>query len=152
MRRPTPGWTWGSHPFVPGLAGGTMNTHKGSRRKPFWIIYASFLVAALALSSKPAAAQTCEKLSGLKLANTTITSAQSVAAGEFPPPSGPAAPYKELPAFCRVTGVIRPTTDSEIKFEVWMPSSGWNGKFQGIGNGGVVGWALYCRGAGGARG
>jgi feruloyl esterase len=97
------------------------------------------LLAAVTFSSKPVAAQSCEKLSDLKLANTTITSAQTVGAAGFAPASGSAAPFKEVPAFCRVTGVIRPTADSDIKFEVWMPKSGWNGKFQGIGNGGFAG-------------
>jgi feruloyl esterase len=97
------------------------------------------LFAAVAFSAKPVDAQSCEKLGDLKLANTTITAAQPIAAGAFTPPAGPAAPFKELPAFCRVIGVIKPTSDSDIKFEVWMPASGWNGKFQGIGNGGFAG-------------
>ncbi len=97
------------------------------------------LFAGVAFSAKPVDAQSCEKLSDLKLANTTITAAQPIAAGAFTPPAGPAAPFKELPAFCRVIGVIKPTSDSDIKFEVWMPVSGWNGKFQGIGNGGFAG-------------
>lgn len=97
------------------------------------------LFAGVAFSAKPVGAQSCEKLSDLKLANTTITAAQPIAAGAFTPPAGPAAPFKELPAFCRVIGVIKPTSDSDIKFEVWMPASGWNGKFQGIGNGGFAG-------------
>jgi hypothetical protein len=101
------------------------------------------LLAAIAFASREAGAQTCEKLSGLKLANTTITSAQSVSPGAFTPATGSPAPFKELPAFCRVTGVIKPTPDSEIKFEVWMPSAGWNGKFQGIGNGGFAGYIAY---------
>jgi Tannase and feruloyl esterase len=116
-----------------------MNTREASQRKPFLITFSVLLLAALAFSSTPAVAQTCEKLANLKLANTTITAAQSVAAGAFTPPTGSAAPFKELPAFCRVTGVIKPTTDSDIRFEVWMPSTGWNGKFQGIGNGGFAG-------------
>ncbi len=116
-----------------------MSTYEVPRRKPFWITYSVLLLAALSVSARSVAGQTCEKLADLKLANTTITAAQSVAAAGFTPPSGPAAPYKELPAFCRVAGVIKPTTDSEIKFEVWMPGSGWNGKFQGIGNGGFAG-------------
>lgn len=106
------------------------------------LLYAWSLVViciAMSFGATPAAAQTCEKLSDLKLANTTITSAQSVGAGAFTPATGSAAPFKELPAFCRVTGVIKPSSDSDIKFEVWMPSSGWNGKFQGIGNGGFAG-------------
>ncbi|HKQ79733.1 MAG TPA: hypothetical protein VJ810_38925, partial [Blastocatellia bacterium] len=79
-------------------------------------------------------AATCEGLAELKLPITTITTAQSVAPGAFTPPTGSATPYKELPAFCRVAGVIKPTSDSEIKFEIWMPSANWNGKFHGIGN------------------
>lgn len=90
------------------------------------------------------AAATCESLAGLKLPDTTIVAAQTVGAGAFAPPSGSAAPYKEVPAFCRVTGVIKPTADSEIKFEVWMPSASWNGKFHGIGNGGFAGSITYA--------
>src|SRR5262245_41364611 len=105
-------------------------------RKPLLRSFACcliLLVAALAFGSVSAA--TCEGLSELKLPDTTITAAQSVAKGAFTPPTGSAAQYQDLPAFCRVTGVIKPTTDSEIKFEVWLPSENWNGKFQGIGNG-----------------
>jgi feruloyl esterase len=129
-----------------------MNTREASRRKLFCNALSAVLLAALTLSSSVASAQTCEKLADLKLANTTITVAQTVAAGAFTPTTGPAAPYKELPAFCRVTGVIKPTTDSEIKFEVWMPSSGWNGRFHGIGNGGFAGSISYGGPAGGLSG
>ncbi|MFL6274734.1 MAG: tannase/feruloyl esterase family alpha/beta hydrolase [Blastocatellia bacterium] len=118
-----------------------MNTERASRQKVS-LIALSFLLLA-AFSSKPVTAQTCERLSDLKLTNTTITSAQSVAAGSFTPPTGTAAPYKELPAFCRVAGTIKPTSDSDIKFEVWMPTAGWNSKFQGIGNGGFAGSISY---------
>src|SRR5215471_19122939 len=93
------------------------------------------LLAVLGFGARPAAAQNCERLTDLTLPHTTITAAQSVAAGSFG--TGPA--FKELPAFCRVAGVIKPTSDSEIKFEVWMPASGWNGKFEGVGNGGFAG-------------
>ena len=118
-----------------------MNTHQSLRRMLTTVFSMTLLFAALAFGSRPAAAQSCEKLAELKLANTTIT-AQSVAPGAFTRSPG-TAPYKELSAFCRVTGVIKPTADSEIKFEVWMPSSGWNGKFQGIGNGGFAGSISY---------
>ena len=116
-----------------------MNTYEPTGRRRLSLTFAFLLLGVLALSSRPAAAQTCEKLADLKLANTTITSAQTVSAGAFTPPTGPATAFKELPAFCRVTGVIKPTTDSEITFEVWMPGTRWNGKFQGIGNGGFAG-------------
>ena len=50
-----------------------------------------------------------------------------------------------LPAFCRVEATARPTSDSEIKFEVWIPPvEAWNGKFQGVGNGGYQGSISYA--------
>ncbi|MEO6726929.1 MAG: tannase/feruloyl esterase family alpha/beta hydrolase, partial [Blastocatellia bacterium] len=118
-----------------------MTTNEASQRKLFWKSFSILLLSMLAFGSGPAAAATCEGLADLKLPNTTITAAQSVASGAFTPTAGAGATalYKELPAFCRVTGVIKPASDSEIKFEVWMPSAGWNGKFQGIGNGGFAG-------------
>jgi feruloyl esterase len=53
--------------------------------------------------------------------------------------SGPASPYADLPAFCRVTAILMPSSDSAIKMEMWMPASGWNGKFVVPGNGGFAG-------------
>ena len=63
------------------------------------------------------------------------------AAAAFAPPAGRGGrgggnAFADLPAFCRVAATLRPTTESDIKIEVWLPMSGWNGKFQAIGNGG----------------
>lgn len=44
-----------------------------------------------------------------------------------------------MPAFCRVAGIARPTSDSEIRFELWLPVMGWNGKYEQVGNGGFAG-------------
>src|SRR5262245_66425235 len=104
-----------------------MNNSKTSLRGFCWQWLVVLPLTALAFGSVSAA--TCEGLAELKLPNTTITAAQTVAIGAFTPPTGSAAPYKELPSFCRVAGVIKPTNDSDIKFEVWMPSANWNGKF-----------------------
>ena len=38
---------------------------------------------------------------------------------------------------------LTPTPDSEIRIEVWMPTSGWNGKLQAVGNGGWAGVISY---------
>ena len=95
------------------------------------------LSAFLLTSALAAAAATCEDLAKLTLPATTISTAQSVAAGPFTPPKSQT--IADLPAFCRVAGVIKPAADSDIQFEVWMPSSGWNGKLQGVGNGGFAG-------------
>ena len=98
--------------------------------------FAIGLAAALLGCASLPGATTCESLATLKLASTTVTAAV-VPAGTFTAPEGP--PVRDLPAFCRVSGVIKPTPDSDIRFEVWMPVSGWTGKFQGIGNGGFAG-------------
>ena len=119
-----------------------MNHHATSRHAISWLWLAAAALTLLATKSSFAAA-TCEGLANLKLPNTTITTAQTVAAGAFTPASGSATPYKDVPAFCRVAGVIKPTSDSEIKFEVWLPSANWNGKFHGIGNGGFAGSISY---------
>src|SRR5262249_43220580 len=91
--------------------------------------------------------------------DTTITLAQLVEAGAFVPPTAPTPPqptrgdtpalapgppiYRELPAFCRVAATLRPSSDSDIKIEVWMPATGWNGKFLAVGNGGWAGNISY---------
>lgn len=89
--------------------------------------------------------QPCTTLAGLSLRETTIIQATLVPLGSFTPPTdltGNTTPIN-LPAFCRVEGIIRTSTDSAIKFEVWMPLSGWNGKFQDVGNGGFAGMIVY---------
>src|SRR5215204_5303116 len=41
---------------------------------------------------------------------------------------------------CRVSITLRPSADSEIKSEVWLPAAVmWNGKFLMVGGGGFVG-------------
>ena len=88
-----------------------------------------------------AAAVTCESLVSLKLTNTTITAAQSIPAGTYTAPDGQV--FTNMPAFCRVAATLTPTGDSEIGIEVWMPGSTWNGRFQGVGNGGFAGAIAY---------
>ncbi len=98
-----------------------------------------------------AGTRSCESLASLTLPGTTITFATAVDAGAFtPPPVGGTAPrpaavqaFRNLPAFCRVAAALKPSSDSDIKIEVWMPASGWNGKFQGVGNGGWAGSISY---------
>jgi feruloyl esterase len=78
----------------------------------------------------PAFAGTCESMTSVKLDTLTVTLARRVELGAE-------ARYPKLGAFCRVAGTLRPTSDSEIKFEVWMPvGQAWNGKYLGTGNGG----------------
>ena len=102
------------------------------------LITIALIVAAAALNGRAA---DCASLSSTSLPNTTITTAQSVPAGSFTPPYGRS--LDKLPAFCRLAGVIRPSSDSDIRFEVWLPASDWNGKFLGAGNGGFAGSINY---------
>jgi Tannase and feruloyl esterase len=98
------------------------------------------------LFAVPSLAASCDGLAALALENTTITTAQLVRAGQFTAPGGAgrgANPYRDLPEFCRVALTIKPTSDSDIKVEVWLPAQGWNGKFQAVGNGGWAGSISY---------
>lgn len=79
----------------------------------------------------------CAGLAKLRLPAATIAVAEEVTAGVS---NG----QKNLPPFCRVAGMLRPSSDSEIRFETWMPLAAWNSKFQGIGNGGFAGSITYA--------
>src|SRR5262245_11850455 len=123
-------------------------------------IRATFVLCVLtAFAAAPAwAASTCDSLTSLKLKDGTITSAQVVAAGQFAAPGERqgggrgASPYKTLPEFCRVAATLTPSSDSDIKVEVWLPITGWNGKFQAVGNGGWAGVISYSALADAVRG
>jgi feruloyl esterase len=123
------------------------------------ITFAGVLLLAAFFHTTPvrteaAGTASCESLASLALPNAKIDTAQSVAPGTFSPPSanrggngrGAAAAllYSRLPAFCRVSATLTPSSDSDIKVEVWLPTSGWNGKFQAVGNGGWAGVISYA--------
>jgi feruloyl esterase len=99
------------------------------------------------LHAAPARAATCEELASLALPDTAITRAESVTSGTFAQPGRGRGAIGDLPAFCRVAATLRPSADSSIRMEVWLPtasgSAGWNGKFMGVGNGGLAGTISY---------
>ena len=114
-------------------------------------------VAVLAcLPARSAFAASCDSLAKLALKDTTITKAEVVAAGTFEAPGGQPGrggnPYKALGEFCRVAATLTPTSDSDIKIEIWLPApraegapgnTAWNGKYQAVGNGGWAGVISY---------
>ena len=118
-------------------------------------VFASVSVASLVFSTlvvapvTMTAATSCESLTALTLPNTTVDLAQTTPAGGFTQPGargggrgGDAA--STLPAFCRVAATVKPSSDSDIKIEVWLPAAGWNGKLLAVGNGafnGAIGYA-----------
>ncbi len=108
------------------------------------------ILAVLAWGTASAASDNCALLANLKLPHTAIMAAEIVPAGAFVPAkpfslAGPAQQpsYKGLPPFCRVTAEVSPVPDSLIRFELWLPESGWNGKFLAVGNGGYSGELWY---------
>ena len=94
------------------------------RRSTLWF--------AAVLLSTSAYGESCEQLEKLSLPDTTIDSS-SAGPGEFKDPAAPWLQPLALPPHCRVRGTIRPTADSDIRFEVWLPLEKWNGKLQGNG-------------------
>lgn len=109
-------------------------------------------VATGALAAAAPAQAACEDLLSLDVGNGRVTSATLVAPGSFAEPRGPGAPpgvgaanYADVPAFCRVQVTLTPTPDSDIKSEIWLPASGWNGKYVGIGNGIWAGQISYSQ-------
>jgi feruloyl esterase len=107
------------------------------------------LVLTLLVLSTAAWAAGCESVKDLKLPNTTITRAETVAPGAFQPAQGRGGkgpnPYQNLPAFCRVAATLTPSSDSDIKIEVWMPTgANWNASLQSVGNGAWAGSISYA--------
>lgn len=86
------------------------------------------------------AQQACVDLMDLELPYTAIMSAAKVPEGPIPQPAvfGNTEPGM-APERCEVQAVTRPSKDSEIRIELWLPVSGWNGKYLQIGNGGWAG-------------
>jgi feruloyl esterase len=121
---------------------------RAGRHKYFWI--ALLCAVAIPATSKPTLARSCEDLASVKLPNAAIAAASVVGAGQFAVPRGQGADMQgpfgrdaqsaQLPAFCRVQITVQPA----IKVEVWMPTSGWNHKFEAVGNGGKAGSISYA--------
>lgn len=81
------------------------------------------------IDNAPIAAHDCSALDKLRLVNATVGSATGVTEG---------ATY-----YCRVAGVARPTADSYVNFEIWLPPpSKWNGKIFASSGGTALGGIL----------
>ncbi len=113
----------------------------------------------------PFAGTPCESLKSLRIPDTTIQTAEFIdtewreptrggrggdpgmraLTAETPQGRGGGGrpPLSVKGPFCRVVGVVEPA----IQFEVWLPpaegNKKWNGKFNGVGNGGLAGSINY---------
>ena len=96
--------------------------------------------AAVLFVASYAMGASCESLSSLSIPHTTIV-AESVAAGAFTPAApaggkggkakGGGNAFADLPAFCRVQVTSKPSADSDIKIEYWLPVSRMEREFRG---------------------
>lgn len=111
------------------------------------VVFRGGVVMFLLAAARLAAADTCTDLTRLAMPQATVDRATLVPSGTFDGPDlNP--PFttvnrQALPEFCRVEATARPTSDSEIRIEAWLPVSGWNGRFAGVGNGGWGGAIYY---------
>src|SRR5258705_7393993 len=107
----------------------------------------AFAVGALNLSSSRAEANDCQQLLGRDFASAhvietdEVTSPISIQSSDEFTPGG--AVVVKAP-FCRVHAVMKPSSDSDIRVEIWLPSPvAWNGRYQAVGNGGFSGIVVY---------
>jgi len=123
----------------------------------------------LTIARSTYAQSNCDQLKSLSLPDTSFSTVATVAAGPYRAPAqnadgggvapgrgaaapagrggagrgGPQAPPLILPSYCRVAATLKPSSDSDIKMEVWMPEN-WNGKIEVVGNGGWAGVISYA--------
>ncbi len=109
----------------------------------FKVIAAAAASLAGCLSTAYAAAPvtSCEALASVAMPNVNVTSAKTIPAGSYV--AGDGHTYTNMPSFCLYHGVASPSPSSVINFEVWLPIDNWNGRFNGVGNGGLAGTISY---------
>jgi len=91
----------------------------------------------------PQAGATCRDLLSLRVPDIEVSDAEILGVGPFRPPGGGRGVDVPVGA-CRVVLTARPSSDSDIKIEVWLPAAGaWNGKLLGVDNGGFSGTIDY---------
>lgn len=103
------------------------------------------LVAALIVASAApvAAAAECGSLSGKSIGGALVVETNEITPPFIATSMSPRGVTVTSP-FCRVRGLIRPTADSNIYFEVWLPSPDkWNGRYEGNTPGGYAGSMFY---------
>src|SRR4051794_22671342 len=88
-----------------------------------------FVFATLQLQA--ADSKACADLLSYQLPAGSITKAEFVQSGSTPEEAS-------LPPFCRISATLKPSSDSDVKMELWLPDD-WNGKLEGNGNGGWTG-------------
>jgi Tannase and feruloyl esterase len=137
-----------------------MRTHTcWTTRSLTWLITLAAACGGVA-NAGPDSGDRCAALAGSKLGQVEIRSA-TLQPAQVPVPNSklpqmaatlPVGPdMAGLPAFCRVIGSVHPEAGSDIRFEVWMPAEGWDGRLNGGNSGGFAGYINYMDLAGAVR-
>ena len=100
-----------------------------------WVAASAAVSVAIACAVHASASSSCETLLAQHLDRAVVAGAATVAAN--------AAPFYVARAFCRVQITMKPTADSDIHAEVWLPIGGWNGKLEAVGNSDAAGVINY---------
>jgi len=110
---------------------------RGLALASLWIVALGTPHATLAVTTRVG----CAALSTLELGHVRVLEAKEIGLDTFVAPD---ASRHDVPEFCRAQGESRPTGDSQIRFELWMPVKGWNGRYYQLGNGGYAGSIPYA--------
>ena len=103
----------------------------------------ALLLLAVSLEAQTAGVRPCSGMIQLATPAVAITKAEPFAAGQAPAPPGGAVPGPNLPAYCRVEGIIDQRTGVNSKpygigFALALPEK-WSGRFLFQGGGGLNG-------------
>jgi len=114
---------------------------QGMRRTVIATAVSALGVGLAGASGAAHAALSCAQLTSVTSEASTITAAVLVPAGT------PVNGVTTTVPYCRVQGTARPSSDSEIKFEVWLPATAaaWSGRMKVNGTGGYAGATPYAR-------
>ena len=105
------------------------------------VVLATWAIAPAAFAA--AGSEGCARLAGLELNSAQVVSAAPDSSGSFELPGG-GRPIPISKPFCRVVVSARPSKDSDIRIEVWLPfESAWNGRLWGVGNSTWAGYIPY---------
>jgi len=105
-----------------------------------WLTVAAAFVLGTLYAATPVSAQTaCADLAGGTFGHAVALEAERASGRTEVATAYGGSTVLDRPT-CRVRGQIKPSSDSDVRFEVWLPEPpAWNGRYQATGGGGNAG-------------